>query len=397
MIYHPRIESYLEPSEDLKCVKESLTKASNNLSTLKTKFDKNLYLRTETLLNHLYHRVNRISQTPDTVDLYKSTHIHFKSLYRDMLGLKPQASQELSDKQSDSTILSVTCERNLISEISKIKYSGKTCVRAFIQKVEEFVTSRSITYDKLLTFAYEIFTEDALHWYRCVKDNATSWNELVLLLKQDFGSQDYDYRLLAEIRSRTQGESENIAVYLSIMHGMFSRLGKKISDEDKLEILLHNIRPCYASTLASAKEISDVEQLKTLCRNYETIQSRLTQFHEPPKVTSDTVAPEFAYASTSSANTTYKYAKLFNNYKSYPFNFNQTYKNQSNKNLPAVAAVSANVAEEKRQVYCPRCRSETHSLRQCTKPRFLICFKCGKKDVRYPDCPECHSNNQQKN
>lgn len=77
--------------------------------------------------------------------------------------MKSQISFVSSEKQGDPTVLSVTCERNLISDIGKLKYSGKTCVRAFIQKVEEFVISRGITYDKVLTFAYEIFTDDALH------------------------------------------------------------------------------------------------------------------------------------------------------------------------------------------------------------------------------------------
>lgn len=87
---------------------------------------------------------------------------------------------------------------------------------------------------------------------------------------------------------------------------MFSRLGKAMNDEDKLEILLHNIRPCYASTLSSVNEIKNIEQLKGLCQNYENIQSRLTQFHEPPKMSADTVAPEFVYRNSYYINSNYK-------------------------------------------------------------------------------------------
>lgn len=158
--------------------------------------------------------------------------------------------------------------------------------------------TRGLSNDKLLTYAYEIFTDDALHWFSGVRDSINSWNELTDLLKNVFSTPDYDYRLLEEIRSRTQGCRENINIYISIMQGMISRLTKPISEEAKLEVILHNIRPEYASTLASATTITSMEQLQTLCHNFEIINSRVmctfpvTQHHEPPKLT---IAPEFAY------------------------------------------------------------------------------------------------------
>ncbi|CAH0715186.1 unnamed protein product, partial [Brenthis ino] len=154
--------------------------------------------------------------------------------------MKSQTSLVSSENQGDPTVLPVACERTIIYDIEKLKYSGKTCVRAFIQEVEEFVCSRGITYDRILNFAYEIFTGDALHWYRYVKDNITSWNDLVRL-KDDFSSKDYDYRLLAEIRSRTQGENESIAIYLSIMHGMFSRLVGLLDSVSSISVLGNGI------------------------------------------------------------------------------------------------------------------------------------------------------------
>lgn len=83
------------------------------------------------------------------------------------------------------------------------------------------------------------------------------------------------------------------------MSGLFSRLSKTLTDNDKLEILLHNIRPVYANILASSPTIKTIEDLRTSCRNYEEVQARLAHFHEPPKVTTDTLAPEFAYVGYS--------------------------------------------------------------------------------------------------
>lgn len=386
------LESHLECSEDLNGAKESLTKAHNNVQSLKTRFDKSLYFRTENLLNHIYHRINRITVNPESSDLYKNTCSTFNTLYKELLSMKPSSAAPSSSVEKSQSVEPpaspiVSCERNIMADIGKLKYTGKTCVRAFIQKVEEFVISRGIPHEKILSFAYEIFTDDALHWYRCIKDKVKSWHELVQILKEDFSSKDYDYRLLAEIRSRTQGENENITIYLAIMHGMFSRLGKPMNDEDKLEILLHNIRPCYASTLASSSDIKSIEHLKKLCRNFENIQTCLTQFHDPPKATSNMVAPEFAYRGNPSTSN-YFYKKQNTPYKSYE-NFKST--NPLKQTNLSIAAVSPNTPQVIKNTYCPRCRSNSHSLRQCSMPRFLICFKCGRKDVRYPECPDCNS------
>lgn len=409
------LESHLEPSEDLKCVKESLLKAQNNIINLKTKFDKNLFIRTETLLNHLYHRINRITSLPEVADVYKVCISNFNSQYKDLTALKSQlsipkvASTPVSSNVETPSI-SVSCERSLTSDIGKLKFTGKTCVHSFVQRVEEFVESRGISFDKILSLAYEIFVDDALHWYRYNKERINSWQDLCSLLKKDFSSSDYDYRLAAEIRSRTQGERENITIYISIMHGLFSRLSKPFSDEEKLEILLHNIRPCYANTLAASPEIKSIDALMSICRNFENIQARFSSFQEPPRVSNNTLAPEFSYKyNTPSTSNNYKNQHSLTNNR--PINTN-TYTNFYNKKTTVAAiqgesdikpndinTINVITPHPSKEAYCPRCRLNGHSLRNCQEERIIICFKCGKKDFRFPDCPNCNhkSNENQKN
>lgn len=384
------LESHLEPADDLKAVKETLLKTHNNIINLKTKFEKNLFARTEILLNHTYHRLNRIDYSAsDVSEIYKICFNNFNTQYKDLNSFKSQAvpicqtqagSTPETVRESNPINVAVSCERRFGAELNKLKYSGKTCVRAFIQRAEELITSKAIPREQMVSFAYDIFTDDALHWFRWVKDRVNSWDDVVTLLKQDFSQSDYDYKLLVEIRARTQGELENITVYIAIMRGMFSRLDKRLPEEDQLEILLHNIRPCYASTLASAAEITDIGSLQKLCRNYENIQTRLKQFSEPPKVSAETLAPEFAYTKQPTNNSS-------NGNKNYTSHTNK----QQNSNLHINEVTTKTEYKRKRDTYCPRCRTSTHSLGSCKKPHFLICFKCGKKDVKAPDCPDCKS------
>lgn len=385
--------SHLEPIDDLKGVKESLLKSQNNLESLKIKIDKNLFGRTEALLHHIYHRLTRIQSNSDVADVYKICKANFHSQYKELSSIRSQASlpkpscSTVAENVSDPATITVNCERSLSADIAKLKFSGKTCVRSFILKVEEYVQSRGIPFEKILSLAFEIFTDDALHWYRCNKDKIDSWPSLCELLKEDFSSSDYDYKLAAEIRARTQGESENITIYLSYMHGLFSRLGKPLSEEEKLEILTHNIRPCYANTLASCPNIRTIDALKAACRSYEDVQARFSNFQEPPRITPNTLAPELAYnPGTSSGNTKIKQQQFFlPNYRRQSYNTNSRSWHQNN-NVATLSPITS------RSVYCPRCRSETHSLRECNQKRYIICFKCGKKDVRFPECPVCNPN-----
>lgn len=382
------LESPLDTAQDLKGCAEVLNKIQTNLDS--TDLTSATLARTQNMLNHLFNRLERITSSGENKKQHDELNQKYKILTQRCLSkITPSTSFSAEEGQRApevQNLISVSCDRTS-AELGKLKFNGRTCVRAFIQKVEEFMESRSITSTKILRHASEIFQDDALHWYRAVKDKVDSWDELSSLLKDDFSQADYDYKLISEIRSRTQGERENITIYLSIMSGMFARLSKPLSESDQLEILLHNIRPCYASTLASASQIQTLDILRTLCRNYETIQVRLSQFQEPPKVTASTLAPEFAYTKENKPvyNAGTNQPRYFNR------NTNTNYSQNNFKNSNTAQNYNVHtIQSNERQPYCPRCRNNTHSLRVCQAPRDIVCFKCGRKGVKRPDCPSCN-------
>lgn len=212
------------------------------------------------------------------------------------------------------------------------------------------------------------------------------------IIKADFDRPDYDYLLLNEIRQRTQGESEPIVIYLSINSELFSRLSRLISEEDKLEIIMHNITPTYANIIASASNINTISGLKTICRNYESVQTRINNFQEPPKITPDTLAPELAYKGktkiqNTQPNLNYNKTDLVKPNYSKPNskpNFTNTKHNQNNNYVHAI--------DREKPRYYPRCRINTQNLRQCTADKNTVfCFKCGYLNVKTPNCPNCTS------
>lgn len=158
------------------------------------------------------------------------------------------------------------------------------------------------------------------------------------------------------------------------------------------------MRPCYASTLASVTEITDIDTLRSLCRNYEDIQARLVGFREHPKRTSDTMAPEFAYSGNVSQkpnNTSQNYNHNFcsNNYNRNKINPNNNINSYVKGNSNGNKYVHAMQNPSSKLLFCPRSRDNTHNLRQCKANKDnIFCFVCGHERVKTPQCPNCNKS-----
>lgn len=363
------IESVFDFNDDIKGCQESLDKVKKNLDALLLNYTESLFKRTDSLINHLHFRIQRIhpekSDDISQLNNIKKMFDGFNTLFLELSkpgSSEPTPTSLLSDDAINKPNISglninVSCERSITSELAKLKYDGKSCVRAFIQKLEEFRVSKVISEDKMLLSATDIFIGDALHWFRSTKHKIFEWKNLIQCLRDDFDIPDYDYRMLSEIRNRTQGDGESITIYLSIMEGMFNRLSKPMSELDKLEIIVHNIRPCYSTLLAASSNITTLEQLRTTCKNYERFKILSDNFKEPPSLNSNLLAPEFCY---------------------------------QRKQLNIHTINIKNVDEPiKKSVFCFRCRVNTHTLRDCKAERKILCFGCGQEGIRKPECPKC--------
>ncbi|KAL0858559.1 hypothetical protein ABMA27_012412 [Loxostege sticticalis] len=268
-------DSCLELSDDIKGISESLNKVKANLDNLSLALDESLIDRTRSLLNHIHHRFRRLEQPEPNSELFsklkmiKKTFDEYNNLYSKIIEPEEFRDSESAPVETeknttgiDNLNVTVHCDRGLSADFAKLKFDGKSCVRSFIQRLEEFRQAKNVSDDKIMSYAYEIFTGDALHWFRSIKDDVKHWDNLVTKLRQDFDIFDYDYRMITEIRNRTQGESENIIVFLAIIKGMFSRLSTPMSEKDQLEIILHNIRPCYSNVLANCPNIKSEQSKK---------------------------------------------------------------------------------------------------------------------------------------
>lgn len=218
----------------------------------------------------------------------------------------------------------------------------------YLMRLEELCETRGISEERLFQGSAELFTGDALTWFRSVKAGLSDWYTLKNLLTEEFSSIDYDDRLLREIRERTQGAHESVSLYLAIMQNYFNLLTKPLVESEKIKIVRFNLKPNFVTALA-LEEFVTFSDLKRRCKVLEYSFLRASEYKEPPKATNTTLAVDLAY---------------------------------KGKSTPKVEAVDTS------PVFCVRCRISGHSLNQCESKEF-VCFSCGNKGFTRVNCPNC--------
>ncbi|XP_073949103.1 uncharacterized protein [Choristoneura fumiferana] len=243
-----------------------------------------------------------------------------------------------------------------------LKFKGDTCVRAFVTRLDELRQAREIPERIIFNGFPDVLDGPALFWYRSNRDNFTCYTDLLKALKADFDIPDFDFRLLSEIRARTQAKHESIVVYLSIMGALFSRLTVPLAEAERLDILLRNVRPEYSRELALI-DVTSIEMLKSLCKRLELAGSRAGNFTEPSS-SGYTVAPDVQVQS---------------------------------RNNTACRKQAVGSVDKTEGTYCFRCKQAGHKTNRCQRSRELVCFGCGHPGVRTPECPRCTKGSTSKN
>lgn len=144
-----------------------------------------------------------------------------------------------------------------------LKFSGSRegmSVSAFIERIEEVRAARNVSYEELFTSGVDIFEGDALIWFRAVRKDVNTWEQLVDKLRAEFLPFDYEYEFWNEIRARAQEDEESIVMYFACMSNLFSRLPNPATEGEKLNILKRNVAPYFIHGLGLIK-ISSVNEL----------------------------------------------------------------------------------------------------------------------------------------
>lgn len=303
---------------------------------------------------------------------------------------------EEESSESDEDIESVAPSHTPVAESSRVfqssgrsvpvskwdlKYSGEDhsmSLSSFLTRVDELKVARHVSDQELFDSAIDLFTGKALIWYRAMKKNARDWKSLVTLLREQFQPPDYNDRLFDEIRNRTQGNSENMGLYVAIMDSLFDRLTIKVPEATRMKVILRNIAPFYQQQLGLTTPKSR-EELLEAGRILEARKTSVDSFSPPIPASrklsrNKLLEPDLAYVGTDglSCGTTFV-----------------------NKSFSA--NVAAGTSSGRQSSTCWNCLKLGHMVRDCPEPRKLLCYRCGKADYTVRTCPHCSKNDRQRN
>lgn len=248
-----------------------------------------------------------------------------------------------------------------------IQFSGEqadSSLGAFLERVDELCVARNVSKMDLWLEAVDLFRGTALTWFRSVRKNIDSWEELVTELQLQFQPSNYDEDLLQEIRNRTQGENEPVGLFISAIDNLYDRLSYKVHRRERLRIMLRNLQPHMMEKLA-LHDIDSREKLLILGKKVEESAVRARRFKPPPSARGS-LEPDLAYQGLTKSR-----AKV------------------DEVHAPKVQANQEDNVPQIPRAICWNCRESGHQFRQCKIPKgeAIFCFGCGKRGVIQNHCP----------
>lgn len=269
-----------------------------------------------------------------------------------------------SDADSEETDFDTPHRTKLIPVLHwNKKFSGHTSKQSlcsFLADVEELRVARQMSYKHLLSSAYDLFTDDALMWYKANRRSLSTWSSLVSKLREEYQPADFVDKLLDEARQRTQGVKEPIGSYLTIMAVYFDRLkdlGERLTEESKLRLLRKNLNPFFQAQLCLVT-IDTVDQLRKLGRQIEQTRIATEDYKPPSAISSKTLEPELTCVVVDEPIVS-----------------------------PEIDAVQHRPVQTDSKIKCFNCSKIGHLARLCPDRFHKKCYGCGKEGFTKRNCP----------
>lgn len=314
-------------------------------------------------------------------------------------------------------------------------------VKAFLERINELAEARHVSKLQLFESAVDLFSGNALYWFRHLKksESIKNWDDLVSKLERDFLGSDYDEELWSLIKSRKQQKGEPAVIFIAIMESFFSQLSSPPAVVTKIKWMQRNLKGEYVKQLAlnhyqSVEDLlKDVKILEEVlsepslenCKNNssnvcnfdlnfdsEPVPSSSRGFNRNKKSSNFNSNKEYKRDYNSSHHVNY-YSGGHNNSHRNSQNFvnsnihttSKTFKrfsNQRDNNENSKRAVqgcgstsNVNVVETHgaiKKTICWNCKRPNHTFKVCRQKRNMFCYKCGKPDVTSRDCDRCTGN-----
>lgn len=376
----------------------NITSSLDTISTAIIDFEgtvtDSLYKVIKSRISHVIGRVRRMKLPEDNQDIA----ITFKN---ESLATALKLESDLTDKvvKKSDDLTTYTTSQNLNPVINvpppvvtymsgpaliadwpvKFKGDSKT-VFTFLEHVSELAQSRKVSEQDLFNSAIELFSGDALAWFRSVKNSVFNWESLVNRLKSDFLPPQIDDDLWDQIRNRKQKRNESVLIFVAQLEVLFGRLSRLPAETTKIRLIRQNLLPEYISQLA-LEDIDTVAKLTTLVKRLEEA-NYLKSKHSVCEISKVQIPQK-----TIPGNR--KNSKYPNNFK---FKEKPNIKSECLPSTSNSENVHSQELKETKSIVCWNCQLPNHVHQHCTSPRKVFCYRCGCTGVTVSKCPKCKSS-----
>lgn len=162
-----------------------------------------------------------------------------------------------------------------------LEFSGKESAETFIERLRDGRQLMPVPDAQLLSCLTFFMSGIALAWYRDSRDQWRSFDEFDVAFRTRFINRNYEHDLEREILTRTQGEYEPVADYLTCLHALISRVKPPWSEFKALDCMYHNMQPRLRLVIR-LHEIGNFAQLQRSAVQAEEVYLSAQSFYPPP-------------------------------------------------------------------------------------------------------------------
>lgn len=230
-------------------------------------------------------------------------------------------------------------------------------INAFLENISAIRRARNTSRRDLFRQAIDLFEGPALSWYKSIRRDVDSWDEIVNLLREEFEPEDYEDRLWEEIRNRTQGREEKVGAFIVTMKNYFARLPNLPSEKKMLKQIQKNLTPFFQERLA-LESVKTIEQLRKLCKQIESCRERVNNYRPPPRDNPECMERDLAY------------------------------------NHPKDVKKSSHNENKIVNAKCWNCQTYGHRFKSCQEAQKKFCHRCGQSGKPTKECNKCNPGNE---
>lgn len=274
---------------------------------------------------------------------------------------------------------------NIIEKWPKFSGDNNTIpVTDFLRQIDILCRSYDITKQELRRHAHLLFKENAYVWYTTYEDRFQSWETLESYLKMRYDNPNRDRIVKEELRNRKQRPNELFSAFLADIEMLAQRLNHKMTEREKYELIVENMKIGYKRRLA-LEPINSIEHLAQMCYKFDALEPNLYTGVGQTKPTIHQLTADDEDGEDYEGEDVEQIFALQKRFGTF---------SRVNKDAKAAGTKSSldnSTATTLPQLVCWNCRQTGHLWKDCNQKKEIFCHICGHVDTTAFRCPNRHN------